>query len=345
MYKFFLFILIAMISLAAAAETPLVQVKHHTLQSKALADNRIQLNSVRDLRVYLPPDYNKDNKRYAVIYYIPFNAPAEDAKLLDFLDLAFREKRIPEFILVTGDFTIPGSLNFFGNNSISGRWLDHIRQEIVPFVDKHYRTIPQAASRGISGHFLGGYAAIRLAMFHPDIFGSVYGLHPVGTDIGERSMLFVPDWNAIHKAKSTSDLKAPYTVPFVAMAQAYLPNPDNPPFYADFIVESINGKLTPNPANIRKLLNNFHLANLTADNAENLHKLRAIKFDWGREDVNQAHVYGARRFSLELRDLGVEHDAEEYNGSGWDENFDKYGRLYQEMLPFFDRYLEFDAAK
>jgi hypothetical protein len=345
MYKFFIFIITAVISLAAVAETRLVQVKHHQLQSKALADNRIQLDSVRDLRVYLPPGYNKNHKHYAVIYYIPFNAPAEDAKLLDFLALAFREKRIPEFILVSGNFTTPGSLNFFGNNSISGRWLDHIRQEIVPFIDEHYRTIPHAASRGISGHFLGGYAAIRLAMFHPDIFGSVYALHPVGTDIGERSMLYNADWNEIHKAKSMSDLKAPYTVPFVAMAQAYLPNPDNPPFYADFIVESIDGKLTPNPANIRKLTKNFYLANLIPDLAENLHQLRGIKFDWGREDVNQAHVYSARRFSLLLRDFGVEHDAEEYNGNGWDENFDKYGRLYQEMLPFFDRYLEFDTVR
>ena len=337
MYKLFIFILGVMISLVALAETA-VQVKHHKLQSKALADNRIQLDPLRNITVYLPPGYNKQTKHYPVIYYIPFNA-LDDSKVVPFLELAFQEKPDREFILVTGDFTLPGSLNFFGNNSVSGHWLDHIRQEIVPFIDKHYRTIPQAASRGISGHFLGGYAAIRLAMFHPDIFGSVYALHPVGTDVGERSMLYVPDWNEIHKAKSMSDLKAPYTVPFVAMAQAYLPNINHPPFYADFIVESIDGKLTPNPANIRKLTRNFYLANLIPDLAENLHQLRGIKFDWGREDVNQAHVYSARRFSLLLRDFGVEHDAEEYNGNGWDENFDKYGRLYQEMLPFFDRYI------
>ena len=58
MYKFFIFIMAAIISLAAVAETRLGQVKHHQLQSKALADNRIQLDSVRDLRVYLPPDGN-----------------------------------------------------------------------------------------------------------------------------------------------------------------------------------------------------------------------------------------------------------------------------------------------
>src|SRR5690606_8265921 len=171
---------------------------------------------------------------YPVIYHIPFGQQMlDDKQVTGLLDAAIAEKRIGDFIFVSGDFGIAASVNFFGNGPTTGRWLDHIAKELVPFIDQHYRTLPKSSARGVSGHFLGGYAAIKLAMLQPDIFGSVYGLHPVGTDTGERNMLYIPDWREIHSAQSMSDLKAPYSFPFVAMAQAHLPNPQNPPFYAD----------------------------------------------------------------------------------------------------------------
>lgn len=318
------------------------RVENHTLVSQALADNLINLDTARKIKVFLPPGYDKSQKHYPVIYHIPFAQQfPEDKKVLSLLADAFREQRIGVFILVSGDFSIANSVNFFGNGPTTGRWLDHIRAELVPFIDSHYRTLPKPASRGISGHFLGGYAALRLAMFHPDVFGSVYGLHPVGTDTGERNMLYIPDWKEIHSAKNMGELKAPYSFPFVAMAQTHLPNPNNPPFYADFIVEVVDGKLVPNQANIRKLFNNFHLANMVSANAEHLRQLSGIKFDWGRDDVNQAHVYGARKFSLLLKDYGIPHEAEEYNGDGWSYEFDKEGRIYEDLLPFFNRHVEF----
>jgi Tfp pilus assembly protein PilP len=341
MLRLCIFIGLLIFSLTTAANTE-DQVKSHSLVSQALADNLIKLESTRKIKVYLPPNYHKQQKRYPVIYYIPFHPLPDDTKIISLLKDAFYEKRIKEFIFVSGDFSIPNTINFFGNGPTTGRWLDHIREEIVPFIDKHYRTLAQPSSRGISGHFLGGYAALRLAMFHPDIFGSVYGLHPVGTDTGEKSMLYIPDWREIHTAKSMSELKAPYSFPFVAMAQAHLPNPKNPPFYADFIVELIDDKLTPNQANIRKLLDNFHLANMVNSNAENIGQLRGIKFDWGRDDMNQSHVYGARKFSLLLKDYGISHEAEEYNGDGWNYEFDKEGRIYQDLLTFFNRHIEFE---
>lgn len=342
MFKSLFFILLLLSGLAAAAEpggAPKGLVQNHSLTSSALTDNLIGLDPVRKISVYLPPGYD-GNRRYPVIYYLPIGEQLlEDQDVTALFDHAIAEKRIAEFILVTGDFGVPDALNFFGNGSTTGRWLDYVSQELVPFIDKRYRTIPKPEARGISGHFLGGYAAFKLAMFHPEIFGSVYALHPVATDTGERPSLYRPDWREIHAAESFSDLQAPYSNPFVAMAQSHLPNPDNPPFYADFIVEDVNGELVPNQTTIRKLRRTFHLAEMVPEYTENLLKLRGIKFDWGRNDATQAHVYGARKLSLLLEDYAIPHEAEEHGGNGWDYDFSREGHFYWRLLPFFNRHL------
>lgn len=317
-------------------------VENHSLSSRALAENLISLDPVRAISVYLPPGYQTSGRRYPVIYHIPFGRlMLDDQEVISLFDKAIADKQIGEFILVTGDFSTPNSINFFGNGPTTGRWLDHIRMELVPFIDKRYRTLRKSSARGISGHFLGGYAALKLAMQHPETFSSVYAFQPVATDTGESSMLYMPDWKEIHSAKSFSDLKAPYSSPFVSMAQAYLPNPDRPPFYADFIVEMVDGELIPNRANIRRLKKTFHLADLVPDYAENLARLRGIKFNWGRNDANQSHVYGARKLTVLMQDFAISHEAEEHGGNGWEDEFTREGRVYRDLLPFFNRYLEF----
>jgi enterochelin esterase-like enzyme len=44
----------------------------------------------------------------------------------------------------------------------------------VSYMDSHYRTIPNAASRGLTGHSMGGYGAVRIGMKHPEVFSSIY---------------------------------------------------------------------------------------------------------------------------------------------------------------------------
>jgi S-formylglutathione hydrolase len=40
------------------------------------------------------------------------------------------------------------------------------------------RTIPEAASRGLAGHSMGGYGTVRIGMKNPDVFSSLYILSP-----------------------------------------------------------------------------------------------------------------------------------------------------------------------
>jgi hypothetical protein len=93
----------------------------------------------------------------------------------------------------------------------------------------------EAAHAGI---FIGGYGAIRFGMRHPDVFGSVYAIHPVGTGIGVGLSATIPKWDILANAKSMDDVKKDGgTRIFTTMFQAHLPNPDKPPLFIDLLLK------------------------------------------------------------------------------------------------------------
>lgn len=314
-------------------------VQEHRLESKALRNNLLGIPSQRQYSVYLPNGYENIQDRYPVIYYIPNFDQKIDSQVIEALDYAIAKGDIPPAIFVSADFRVKDGINFFGNNKVVGHWLDFIHKELREAVESNYRIKREPEHRAISGHFLGGYAAIKLAMLYPDTYSTVYALHPVATESSDLPFIYKPDWREIHAAKDFSNFNNPASVPFINMAQAHLPNPKKAPFYADFIVEIKGEELAPNVAHIRKLKQTFHLGDLTANYAENLQKLRGFGMDWGRKDANLDHVIGARRYSVLLENFGIQHEAEEHQGNGWDYSFEAGGKIRTRMLPFIGKHL------
>jgi len=56
----------------------------------------------------------------------------------------------------------------------TGDWESYIADDLVAYVDRHYRTIANRLSRGLGGHSMGGYGTIRIGMKRPDVFSSLY---------------------------------------------------------------------------------------------------------------------------------------------------------------------------
>src|SRR5688572_18095044 len=284
---------LAVSSLPVAAGGRVVDAE---LQSTALAGNLVGVDPLRRIKIYLPPGYERSAARYAVIYYIhnmPWSVTRlfEQNRLHEFIDRAIETRRLGEVIVVAGDFSTATGFNFFGNDPVAGRWIDHIVNELVPFVDANYRTRATAASRGIAGDFFGGFAALKVPMLHPDKFGALYALHPVGTGTGLQPGMWRPDWQGVHAARNWEELpRVPYGPVFVSMAQAYLPNPARSPFYCDFMVEAVDGKRLPHTANIVAITSGFLLDSVLREHAEALKRLRGIKIDWGRHDETPGHV-------------------------------------------------------
>lgn len=345
---FILVLLFALLLAPAASFATGSVVETRILDSTVLKDNRTGLNTRRPLKVYLPPGYATGTRRYPVIYMLHGlnwsneRMFAPGAATQPTFDRAIATGVIKPFIAVAPDYTTQGPGTFFVNSTTAGRFEDFTVQEVVPFIDANYRTLARPGSRVIMGEHMGAFGALWYAVHHADVWSTVYALHPVGTGSGLVPMWSRPDWNRVKSAKDFAGLAGdPYTPVFVAMSQAFLPNADRPPFYCDFIVNLEDEPATLNVANSQLLRSRFFLEKAIVDNLDKVKTLRGIKFDWGRYDPNQDHVYANQAFTRKLEELGLEHEAEEYRGLPWDKYWIDDGRVINEVLPFFARRLDF----
>ncbi len=346
-----LFLATALTSLGHAsifAESTKSEVIERQIESKNFTQNKIGTNPVRKMVVYLPAGYQESPKRYPVIYFWPSPSDGTYRSLFDqrdaqaLFDQAVAASVIQKFILVSVDMTTPLGSSWYVNSPVTGNWEDFVVQELVPYMDTNFRTLPNRDSRGIAGVGMGGYGAIRIAMRHSDVFGSVYAMHPVGTGSGVQIMDSLPNWDLMANAKSIEDLrKDGYSWIFTTIFQAHLPNPDKPPLFIDLPAHREGGQLFIDAKLMERLRNNFFLESSIPQYADNLKSLRGFKFDWARSDTNQDHVYSNQAFTHKLNEFGIIHEAEEYNGAWGEPNWGKDGRIYSEVLPFFQRHLIF----
>ena len=350
----FAVMLTCLTSAPARAAAPKSQIIVRELRSEAIAHNKIGIDPQRHFLVYLPADYDESSpQRYPVIYFLPnpfqdnyrFDSDHHDAQNL--FDRAITSGVITKFILVTVDMTTPIGTSWSANSSVTGNWEDFMIQELVPYIDANFKTLPSRDSRGITGIFIGGYGAIRFGMRHSDVFGSVYAMHPVGTGTGVSVSMMLPDWNILANAKSMDDVKKDFrTQIFTTMFQAFLPNPDKPPLYIDLLARREGDRLLIDTKLMDRFRNNFYLETMIPQYADNLKSLRGFKFDWSRLDGNYDHIWANQNLTRKLNEFGVPHEAEEFNGppSG-DADWGVDGRFYSEVLPFFQKHLVFAATK
>ena len=334
-------------AVAVASDTPTAgRIVDEQFVSSVLRDTRTGLNPARKMKIYLPPGYASSGKSYPAVYFCHsiFQSPEQvlaDGKLVKLIEQGVARGLVKEFILVIGDYTSPTTGSVYENTAATGRWLDYTVEELVPYVDGRYRTLRRPESRALVGEMMGGRGALQLAMRHPQIFSAAYALNPVGTGTGLLPIHSYPNWQKIHAAKSIADLAGEHISQiFVTFSQAFLPNPNRPPFYCDFLMEMENGELKYHAENARKLIEGFSLSERLEHHAENLSKIH-IAFDWSRYDPIQDHVYAVQAFTRKLETFGVEHEAEEYRGVYWTENWKEHGRFQSRVLPFLARYLAF----
>ncbi len=153
-----------------------------TIQSKVLGEEK-------DIYVFLPPGYDASGQKYSVIYYLHGHA-ADATELLGFERSIFsvmQQGKVKKFILVAvnGDNRLGGT--FYVNSTKGGMWEDHFIQELVPLIDKRYRTVASAQGRGLMGFSMGGFGVLRLGLAYPDLFGAVWALCP-GVFVPEKGL-------------------------------------------------------------------------------------------------------------------------------------------------------------
>jgi enterochelin esterase-like enzyme len=351
------------------------QLVHLEFTSRVLADNPLGDPATRALHVWLPPGYEQTQgrgrgKRFPVMFdLVGFtgsglghtawknfgeNVPERAARLI-------HERKMGDTILVFADcFTSLGG-NQYINSSAVGQYADYLTKELVPFVDKEFRTLASRESRACFGKSSGGYGAIIHGMKYANTWGAI--ANHSGDAYFE--MVYQRDWpgtlnelqkyreprrsNGVYDAAKAAKLSATglddgriarflntfwgkdkasdsevHALMILAMSATYDPDPKAP-----------NGFRVPYNLETGQLIKERWRAwqkrdpvNLVTKHAKALKTLRGVFIDCGWRDQYNIH-YGARQLSLGLTQAGVKHTYEEF-----DDNHSSIDYRMDVSLPF-----------
>jgi S-formylglutathione hydrolase FrmB len=159
------------------------RMEEHAFESEVLKGNPLGDPDVRPLWVYLPPGYDDDpERRYPSVYVIQGltgqldmwrNRSALRKNFPEAVDEMFaREESLPCLLVWVDAWTSLGGAQFIDSPG-TGRYHTYLCEEVVPWVDANYRTLPEVAHRGITGKSSGGYGAMVTPMLRPDVFGGL----------------------------------------------------------------------------------------------------------------------------------------------------------------------------
>lgn len=125
--------------------------------------------------IYLPPGYddpkNKD-RRYPVVYWLHGGRPGGEHKgvsLAPFFDAAIRKGDVPPMIYV---FPNGGVVSHYDYTKYGSLGETACIKELIPHVDKTYRTIASRDGRAVEGFSQGGRGTARYMFKYPDLFCS-----------------------------------------------------------------------------------------------------------------------------------------------------------------------------
>jgi Putative esterase len=131
--------------------------------------------------VLLPRDYDKTTIRYPVNYiqgHFSLGSPYAFDEKNEF-SKQWSSDGFPRMIAVTMQHPNPYFDDSYAVNSVNvGPYGDAIMQELIPEIEKRYRTIAEPYARILSGGSTGGWEAAALQIFHPDFFGAAFSYCP-----------------------------------------------------------------------------------------------------------------------------------------------------------------------
>ena len=346
--KKYLSIFLILFSFKSIAQSPIINAQNtlgtivsRVIESKSLQNNGGEKTNCK-ISVYLPPQYEQSSQRYPVIYYLHGFSGTDsiNPNMKTILDRGINLGKIRPYILVISNQKTLYDGSFYSNSSLIGNWSDFTAHDLVEYIDKNFRTIANRDSRGIAGHSMGGYGAFKIGMLFPDVFSSIYALSPgllaFVKEFGPNST----SYKELGNIKTNEELfKSYYPKVLVAVGRAWTPNLSNPPFYCDMPFTYEGDKMIVNSSVLEKWQANMPVY-MVDKYADNLRKLTAIKMDWGRNDASRFPVQ-IGMLSQRLENLGINHYAEEYIGDHGNKIWTKDGRVLNDMLPFFNDYLNF----
>lgn len=305
------------------------RIQMERFESRLLHGNPLGDPATRRIPVYLPPSYDTHpQQRYPVVFLLAgftgrgtmmLNDQAWSPPIHERMDALIAAERCGEMILVMPDcFTRFGGSQYL-DSSATGRYESHVVEELVPWVDRMFRTLPSRDRRGIAGKSSGGYGALVMGLKHPDVFGAVAcqsgdlyfeycyrGDFPKALDVLQRAggvRTFLEDFES--RPQKPKDAFAALNI--LGMAAAYSPDPDEEmgvalPF--DLTTGAVR-------EDVWKRWLAHDPIHMLETHAESLRSLHLLYLDCG--DRDEFHLqHGMRLFVRELTARGILHVTEEF---------------------------------
>jgi hypothetical protein len=296
------------------------RIDERIIGSEALRGNPLGDPHERPLWVYLPPGYDDSPERYPTVYVIqgytghvgmwrnrsPFQQPFPETA-----DALFAAGAPPCLVVYVDAWTSYGGSQYVDSPG-TGRYHTYLCEEVVPYVDALYRTIPDRESRAIPGKSSGGYGAMITPMLRPDLFGAL------ATHAGDAlyELCYIPEFAAAvralrdyggdpHRWWDDFRRRTPFTergdevlLGLYGVAACFSAEPDGTPVLP---FDPVTGELLPHVWQRWLDLDPVRMADPHQDA---LRSLRAIWIDAGTSDEYALDV-GAQAFRAQLATIGV----------------------------------------
>jgi uncharacterized protein len=159
---------------ASAQVKPIAGVIYlqHTFKSEIMGEER-------SILVHVPASYSQSDEKYPVVYILDANP--QNAMMVGIVDQQARAGQIPETIVVgiqntnrNFDLT-PTPMTFPGERGNGEKFMQFVEKELVPMIEKSYRTQP---FRMFAGHSFGGLMVVYSFATRPDLFNAYIASSP-----------------------------------------------------------------------------------------------------------------------------------------------------------------------
>lgn len=156
------------------AKIPSVVHTRHKINSAILGEERSVL-------VRVPPGYDGGTEKFPVVYMLDGHGYYLNL-MPGIIESQYAGKQMPEMILVsiqntnrTRDLTPTVDKNKKYLSGGGDKFLQFIETEVVPLIEKNYRTQPY---RIFAGHSLGGLTVVHSFLTRPDLFNAYIAVSP-----------------------------------------------------------------------------------------------------------------------------------------------------------------------
>ena len=323
------------------------KLQNREFVSESLIPNYMDNSAYRQMQIYTPPGYEKHgSETYPVVYLLhglPFSekflirtdlwepwvvSPMPFMSAPDFPEEGFREwvdgliesGTIDPMIIVMPNAAAEGyGFSMYTNSVLNGGYEDYIVNDLVNYIDSHYRTIQSKNGRALIGNSQGGYAAIKLGILHPDVFGVV------ASHTGLLYLDGVLALSPVIMQENPDGFNGPDPAKFLtsamyAFSAAWSPNLSNPPFMVDLPFDE-SGNIIPAVRDKWMMHDVFSMLDQTGYR-NNISSLNGVYLDAGiYDELNMKPMSDA--IDAKLTAHGIDHTYLSFEGGHFNRIFSR----------------------